>query len=217
MATENLTTYTEVDAGGDLTVTSTRVTHTTMGANVVNYLYDSKGAAHWSGDFVIDFEHYHSQANGGFSSAFLASISDTLGDLYTVGTCLGTYVEGTGFTPYVMDIDSAGNWDAFSSASNLTADTLFYSTMTRDGNTLYWDIYNDSARTDLFDFANITIVNTSQTFEYMFATSSINFAEANTISGYVQNIDLNEVGAGATGKSNPLYGPLGGPLSGAIG
>jgi len=192
VAIENLATYTEVDAGNDLTVTTTKVDFDTMAANVVDYLYDSKGAAHWSGDFSIDFEHLHSAASGGFSSNFGVSVADSIGDLWTVGTCLSTYVEVTTYLPYVADIDGTGTWDAWTAGSGLTVDTLYYSTFSRTGNTLDWDIYSDSDRTTLVQNITLTIVNTSQTFEYMYAVSSIDVGEVDTITGYVQNIDLKE-------------------------
>ena len=52
MATEDLTTYTEVDAGNDITVTIPKADVVAMPCNVVSYVSGDKGVGHFG-----DFEH----------------------------------------------------------------------------------------------------------------------------------------------------------------
>ncbi|HFD32032.1 MAG TPA: hypothetical protein ENJ28_04890 [Gammaproteobacteria bacterium] len=191
MATEDLTTYTEVDGNGDLTVTTSKVDFTTMPANVTDYLYDDKGASHWSGDFNIDFDFELTATNGANVQGILTSISNTVG-IPNDSTSFMTYFETSSLTPYLADIDSAGNWDSWAGGSNLSLNTIYYCTLSRTGNTLDWDIYSNSSRTTLVQNITIAITNTAQTFRYVYPVSSIAIGDGSDVTGYVQNLDLNE-------------------------
>jgi len=190
MVNVDLTTFTEVDNGADLTVTIAKVDVLNQAGNVENYVYVDRGAAYYSGDFDHDFEHYVSVVNNTAAGAFIG-VSDQIGTMQA-GPSFFTAINSVGLLPYLIEVNIAGNLDLIVAGSALTIDTLYYSTFKRVGNTLTWDIYTDSDRTSLHQSLTGTIVNTSQTFQYFYAQSAYNVSDANTASYYVQNVDYKE-------------------------
>ena len=78
MATQDLTLWTEVDGGGNLTVTAPKADVVTQSNNVDNYVYDDRGAGYYSGDFDHDFELYVSAASGTNTTFYSYCIADGL-------------------------------------------------------------------------------------------------------------------------------------------
>ena len=196
MATKDLTTLTEVDGGGDLTVTTTKVDVVSQAGNVENYVYDDRGAAYYSGDFDHDFEFYLTTVNAS-SAGFLIGVSDQIGTLQN-GTTLACAFNSSSLVPYLLDIDSGGNLDLAQTGSALSLATLYYCTFKRVGNALTWILYSDSGRSTIVQTITGTIVNTSQTYQYFYAQSAYNVSDGNTSTYYVQNIDYKEAAGGAT-------------------
>ncbi len=187
MAIEDLTTWTEVDGGGDLTVTSSKIDVVTQANNVTNYVYKSLSLG--TADYDHDFECYVSVASTGTPTLFFYGVSTGIATL-DVGFSISCYVETGSLTPYITDIDSGGTWTTFTAGSNLTISTLYYCTFKRVGNTATWDIYSDSSRTTLVQSISMAISNNTQSYQYVYAESSYNWADASTFSYYVQNVDL---------------------------
>ena len=194
MSTEDLTTWVETDGGGDLTVTASKVDVVTQLNNVTNRVTLDRGAGYYSGDFDHDFEHNITAASGE-PTAFFIGVSTGLADLRT-GFSLACYFETGNLTPYLVDQDSGAATDAFDGGSNLSGATLYYSSLSRVGNTLYWDIYSNSSRTTLVQTMTIAIVNTSENYRYAYAMSGDNDGSSTSFTYFVQNIDFKEAVVG---------------------
>ena len=194
MATEDLTTYTEVDAATYLSKTSTTATFTAMVQNAANYIYDDKGSGHFDNavGYDIDFEHNITAASASDSRVFTVSMSNSIGVLSAQVHSMIALFTGTGPVPTIADIDDAGATDMVSSGSALSTSTRYYNTFALSGTTLDLDIYTDSGRTTLDQNVTGTIINTGYTYQYFYALSGRGDSGAATISGDVQNIDLNE-------------------------
>jgi len=194
MALEDLTGYTEVDSGTFLSKTSTTATFASMPQNAANYIYDDKGSGHFDNavGFDIDFEHNITAASSSDSRVFTASMSNSIGVLSAQVHSLLALFTGTSPTPTIADIDDAGATDMASSGSTTSTSTRYYNTLALSGTTLDLDIYTDSGRTTLDQNVTGTIINTGYTYQYFYAMSGRGDTGAATISGDVQNIDLNE-------------------------
>jgi len=183
----------QVDNGSDLTIDSTSVSFDTMAQNVVDYVADDKGSGHFSGDFNFESEFIVTAATASDSRVFYHSLSNNLGALSAQTHSLLALVTGASATPTIADIDDAGATDMSSTGSALSLNTRYYDIFKRVGNTLTWEIYTNSGRTALDQSVSGTIVNTSYTYQYFYAMSSRADSGAATISGDIQNIDLQEV------------------------
>ena len=73
MATEDFTTFTEVDGGADITVTTSKIDVVTQPNNVANYVYESKSVG--TANFDWDFEHNVTALAGSNPDAFFVSLS----------------------------------------------------------------------------------------------------------------------------------------------
>ena len=213
MAIEDFTTFTEVDGGSDLTVTSSKIDVVAQPNNVANYVYKSKSVG--TSNFDWDFEHNVTALTGSNPDAFFVALSDQIAELNN-GFSLSTSFDSNNYTPYVSDVDDLGNFDAFTAGSNLTTNTFYYSSFSRSGNTAVWDVYSNSGRTTLVQSISLSISNTTASYQYAYGTSAYNWGDTSTATYFVQNLDYKEAAGGATGKSNPLMGCFGGSLSGAI-
>jgi len=99
----------------------------------------------------------------------------------------------------------------------LSDSTDYWPLLTRSGATATAVIYDDEAQTSDVDTIQVT-EDSAVTYQYLWASSSwADGPTGKTMSVVAADYDLQEGAGGATGKSNPLYGSLGGPLSGVIG
>ena len=193
MATEDLTGFTEVDGGGDLTVTASKVDVATQANNVNNYVHESKSIG--TSDFDWDFEHNVTAVSGTYSTGWFVGCSTTTGTLEN-GFSIGCVFDSTSITPYLADYDDSVNVDASTAGSNLSLSTLYYSSLSRVGNTLTWDIYTDSGRTSLSQSISMTISNTTASYDEAYAESSYNWGDTSATTYFVQNLDYKEGGGG---------------------
>lgn len=192
MVFEDFTTYLEHDVPNRLSETVTRVTFTNLQLNDDVYISDDKGANHFG-----NFEHL-------FTIRITASdASDTNMTIWTVSDTLDT------FSALWSANDNAIVCDIYSDSGNLalsirdcnnhngdwmvpipTVGTTYYCTAKRDGSTGTIKIYSDAGRTVLIDTVTIT-VNTAL-LRYIIPVSSYEDASTNKISGYHENLDLQE-------------------------
>ena len=198
MATEDLTTYTEVDPDNRVVVTTTRCTTTNEpGTETATWVYKDKDAGHF-GDFEHKFDLYMTSMQNGSCMAHhtVSNIVESWTDAYGANhQGLSTRTNcGSGGDKIIAIRDfNSHNSDAF---TNLI-DTNYYCTAERNSTTYTLKIYSDSGRTTLLDTLSLTCTTT--TLRYIFAHLCYDQAATyGTQSGYLENLDLQEIPAAPT-------------------
>ncbi|MGB6873341.1 MAG: hypothetical protein WBE46_04275 [Dehalococcoidia bacterium] len=199
MATENLTTYTEVDPNSRIGVTAARSAVTGLTRNEDAYLYKDKGAGRFSGDFehLIDCRVDSGNNVGLLYPWALANLIDDVAGIGASGDLLGCnlYV----VSPTRVDI-YLHEWIAgvhYGSAGYQGAPaTTYYLKIKRDESvgtygTLYCYIYSNAARTNLLATLSLAL-HEKEDFRYIYATNTYNDANAAAITGWCENLDLQE-------------------------
>jgi len=205
MATEDLTTYTEVDPESDLTVTSSKVDIDTMDFDYDAYVRADKGANHFG-----DFEHLVTSEFTAYSALWTTSCFWALGDgvgdvsytdMNTVNKGLFARMRWTGSAVEARLKDCTNdNTDVWAGASTATP---YYMTIERSGTTLTCKIYSDASRTTLEDTLSITCG--TDLYRYIFATMAGGSSTGSReYTGYVEDLDLQEAAAPTGTKASPL-------------
>jgi len=195
MALEDFRTYTEVDADADITVTQTKCDVSSMRRDADSHVYKDMGVGHF-GDFEHKFTmrcsaHQLSSSSGVWG---LSNGAHTIGDKYTADVGLMVYCYDSS-NQITVNLQDAGT--ALNARQNIVVNTTYYCTVDRSGTTLRLRIYSDAARTTLKWTLSGVCVNT--TFRYIEAVQSRESADAdaaNTISAYVEDLDLQEPALG---------------------
>ena len=203
--TEDLTTYTEVDEGSDLTVTSTKVDISTIQMNRLSYVRRDMGSV-CIGDFDIDFTCRITTDLSGTSWRCLA-LSDTTS---TSRTTMDSNNTGIAFD--YNRYFAGPQWrlrDEENSQSDVTANFAApqtrYMTVARTGTALTAQIYTDSGRTTLEDTLSLT--SGTDTYQYLYAFMNHNddtFFPTNATSGFTENFELNSLCAGGLGYNTKI-------------
>jgi hypothetical protein len=193
MALENLTTYTEVDSAGDLTVTSTTVTFSTMRTDAVSYVYKDFGVDFFT-HVEVEFEFEITPGQQSSSWAILLALSNTIGTFDSHSEGIFVYTLGSiGNLRLALLKRDGGVAADFSTigATNAPAGP-YYCTFTRVGSNVTVDIYTDSGRTILFDTLNVSS-STPGGKRYVYTMMSKGDAFPFTASGYTQNYELTAI------------------------
>jgi hypothetical protein len=179
--------WTEVDADGDITVTSNTITVDTLRRDADSYVYGDYGADHFN-----DFKH-------------------TLGAKVVVGDISGVVgLWGIGNTPQSgRQADLAGDgfnveflsgavyrvylndWTTPASVfCDITINTDYWFIISRRGATLTCHIYSDSGFSTLVNSLSLTVPTTA--YRYVYGMQGLNnpFAPAATITGVMWNLNL---------------------------
>jgi hypothetical protein len=194
LAIENLTTYTEVDTGGFITESASKVTITAMTSQTDCYLYKDFTANHFDA-LDIDYEIYvqNEEANK-YGHAGIA-VTNTLNDIIGFAdTDISVKCSTRGSNVLWFRL-SRGNFTE-SDYDALSTDTLYYCTLSRSAGsgTVVNHVYSDSARTTEVATQTITGLTAATKWRYLMGCVNLNLGIANRLStGYIQNIDLNEV------------------------
>ena len=195
MATENYTTYdADTDPNERFTVAAAKITITGLLNNEDAYVYADKGASHFGPTFTHDLE---TKTTASVSGKFIAwavtnFIDDFNGGCWAgAGTGLGVFYEqGTKLWLLNGDGNLSDSW------ASATLGTLYYITVERTSETAVVErIYTDAARTVLADTLAVSVTN-GQRFQYVYGAQSWNSGTDSSVSGYVENLDLNEAAAG---------------------
>lgn len=198
--TEDFTAFTEVDSAGDIAVTASKVSWDTMRNDAHSYVYKDYGVDHFG-----DFEHLltinTSSVSGADGEAHFWSMANqaaqTFMDLYYVGGfCLfhnewGDYLELAKFNPWAEQ-----HWA-------ITVPYTYYVTIARSGTTLSCKIYSDASRTTLLATLSVTVPATA--FRYLAVGCSLGGSGADNVTGYSENLDLQEAG-GETARTSEEAG-----------
>jgi len=199
-AAQDLTTYTEVDPNSRLTVTDSKVDVVGLLRNDGDtHVYKDLGIDYINGDYSNLFEVFVSAGDAGglFINWMLSNDIDDWNGLESANNPYhGLYVTVVNGTIQFILKESVGGVGYQDSSIALALSTLYYITVERkqsvgDYGTLYAKIYDDAGRTNLLDTLTVTL-HIKQNFRYIFAMNSAYFDNANSITGYTQNLDLNE-------------------------
>lgn len=201
--TEDLSTFTNHDENGDLTLTAPKADVDTLRNDASCYVYDDKGAAHFGDGIDHDFEIYWDSAvTTGRAVAWALSNSTT--SYYLWGTqhaeAIALLLYGGTDKWYVWDFEDGGG--DYATAANVPQSTLHYCTASRSGTAVTLDFYSDSGRETLED-SIVTGVIADRTYQYVFVVNSYDktTASALNLTFYVQNLDLNEGGGPPAAKA----------------
>ena len=200
-AIEDFTTYTEVDTGGFLASSTTRITATNLTATPDAYYYSDKGVDHFNGDFehLVTFK-----VTSGTGNMFLPwMVANDLGDrqgLYSTNKPFFSvdldYGGEANFTIYLREFTGTTHYTGTFGANT---GTIYYLKIKRDEavgtyGTLYLYIYDDAARTNLLSTPTITLHDSKKDWRYIYGMNNTNDGGANTVTGYSENLDLQEAG-----------------------
>ncbi len=239
MATEDFTTYTEVDPNTRITITSSKVTWAGLTRNEDAYTYNNKGVDYFAGNFEIQFtvEITALVASNRIHLFSLANlVDDAKGIRDASGDLLGvTFETGSTSIARIRHIETDGGSD-FTDGGGLivTANTIYYITFRRDESvgtygTRYLDIYSDVDRTTSLHSDSRALNTSKKDFRYIYAPQTWNGSSPEACSGYVENLDVvfnvnsttapsvtiqattDVTGTTATGNGN--VGSLGSPLA----
>jgi len=190
---ENFTTYTEVDEDGDITVTDTKVTVSSMRRDALSYVRKDYGAG-----FFDNFEHnieilIDSVGGGGLALVGTWAVSNgssSIQDMDTnnEGIVVYVYKPTTGSQRIYLRDYTNNNYDNYVCLE----DKIYYLTIERSGTTTTCEIYNSSLRTASYLEDTLTITSGAETYQYIFAIISLKSANSPTIelSCFSQNLEL---------------------------
>ena len=194
MATEDFTTFTEVDVPGYISVDDANtITVTSMIRNCSCWVQKSYGADHFDPD---DFEHlvdYNGDAGPDDGSVCgLWGISNgqfTMADMDSNNDGLSVYYGDNSRVVTLRRDDGGGSEDATGSGY----DGQHYLKIKGDSNTGYCYVYSDASRTTLEDTLtrDITAVGTKEYCFTAWSRESTNRAN-NAVTCTIENLDLQE-------------------------
>jgi len=192
---EDYTTYTEVDAEGDLTVAENTITVASMRQDVLSYVAKDKGAG-----ALGDVDHLVSFTFGTYDNyAFICFWAITNSSSYCHKD---RDTNNVGISAFAFRYDSGGGYRiALKDHTNDSEDyyvrgasTTSYMEIERAGTSGTLDIYTDAERTNLLDTLSITCG--AQTYQYVMAgTAGHTTWQPNVVaSGTIFDLDLQEAG-----------------------
>lgn len=196
---QDLTTYTEVDPATDLTVTTSRVTASTLARNVDAYLYRDFGTNYFAADFTVYADFSITTGNSGAGIVPIIAFTNTLNDLKGIRDALGDELHCTLFNNgalYQIYIGVSDSIGILTDSIDISLNTIYYIKFYRDESvgtygTLYLKLYTSSANRDS-DTGAITrsiTLRSNIDFRYFLAMQSYNDGTTAYLNGYVENID----------------------------
>lgn len=188
---EDLTTYTEVDSGSEITVTTSKAQAIGLRRDSVSHVSYDFGASYF-GNYDIDFE-VKIDSGLGQGTCVLFAVSNTDGthqDNITAndGILFFAYINNNNLNFTLKDYNTDLS-DVYTDGG--ASSDILYCTAERLATTSTVKIYSDSGRTSLVD--TLTISSVSTAFRYLTALASRDdpgaFAGDN-IHGYTQNFKI---------------------------
>ena len=207
---EDFTTYTKVDPNNDITVASNSLTVDTMRRDVSAYVYKDKGTGHFNGDFehLINVRLTAAAPDG---NLMFWSLWNALGGEDALrpsnnGIEVMFYRTTSGTNYYILMREWYGNANYDSYWTGASPGTTYYLKIVRTGSTLTCKIYSDSARTNLLTTLSRTL-HSIISYRYIYAVQSCasSYAPSATISGYSENLNLQEISAPPTTEDFTTY------------
>ncbi len=199
--TEDFTEFTEVDSGGDITITASKMDVDTMPKGANSYTYKSYGAGHFG-----DFDHLLDVYTGNEDTGAWGNYAGCWAVVDTPGTKADAeYTHNEGIYLFVLRPDASRKFTLVDYSNDeddsggISVNTKYYLTISRSSTTATCLIYTDSGRTNLHDTLSITCGITA--YEYAQGVCSQEQSGNNEASYYIENLDLQE-GGGVTEKES---------------
>lgn len=200
MTYEDFEDYIEEDPNNHINVASaTHVDVDGMTENEDAYLYDDKGADHFT-DFehLIDVKAISSvgpNGTGGYCWVLANTVDDWRGIYNADGDLLSVLLiywapAPSGWRIYLQEVDG-GNY--YATYQPITVNTWYYLTIERSGTALTCKVYSDSARTNLLFTLSLTLHAPVTDFQYVYAVQSDNRTQPDTITFDVEKLALQEI------------------------
>jgi len=202
MAIENLTTYTEVDSAGDITVSTSAATFDTMALNAISYVWKDHGVDYF-GAFEVQFEFEITNTSTTGAQSLLFALTNTVGTIQDLDDSndnifFDVYYNGSDIQGFIRSDGSVLDTLTVSAGSSITSKV--YATVYRLSDQFTVELYSDSGRTSLIDSGTVTA--TSAKYRYMQVLASREFASAETISGYTQNFEILNASSSSVSSSS---------------
>ena len=210
MATQNFSTYTEVDVAANVVAidSAAQCSATSIDRDEAAYIYKDFGASHFAGDFEHLFECQVSSGSGNAGFVYLDGLANAVGGLGAIDGAGGTWISpvfvystSPDYLLYLRECDAG---TLYQDTSSISASTSYYCKHVRTEGapstvTLY--IYTDAARTNLHDTLSLNLNQADTDYRYLYAIAGSNDgAGSRLLSGYIKDLDLQEAAAG-----NPWY------------
>lgn len=200
MAVENLVTdWTLVQVNSQPTRTSTRATGVLQDRDENGYLVRDFGAGHFD-TLDVDFTIYHDSASAaGIPKLHLQATVTNFGWIQDIVYNVADLHVFTGETTWIRF--SRQRYSTIDNWTGASEDTPYYLTLIRvaDSNTATLEIYDDAPRTNLVDTLVVAGLGTGNQ-RYITLSAVFEDGGGSEVSGYVENVDLNEAVAGS-----PMY------------
>jgi len=177
---QDLTGYTEIDAGGTISSTANLFTNAVTTMVHETYSYKDFTAGYFDGDFEHQFKINVTAASAGvqmFPWLIANLVDDAKGIDDANGDFLGIWIGfvGAGYAFVAEECD--GGTLTIDVSSELALATDYWVTVTRDESvgtygTLYCYIYSDACRSTLVDTLTVTLNTSKKDFRYLYAFSA---------------------------------------------
>lgn len=195
LAIEDLTTFTEVDAGDDITVTASTVTMTALPANVVSYVYKDYGVDNFEGDYYVTWESnidsmYNASSGLNMWSVFTNDVGNASSWYSDAKDFLGVWLVYSG-TRKMNIVEGVAGSIYSSGYIDIAEDTTYYWTFAIIDGTAYLWQYSDSARTNQTGEVTLVLHDIGEAYRYFFALASKSSGSVNDVTtGYLKDFTL---------------------------
>lgn len=210
MANEDFTTYTESDADGVLSQTTTKATFTNADYHADTYLYKDYGVAHFNASFRFNLDFRATAIASSLSTYNLFGLSNYLGTQNALdnanrpflGVGIQDWNNGTQKYPFLLFEQKPGGSGFYYDYSTFSFDLnttyylqIFYDSTVGTYGTIYCYVYSSdadrTAGTNVIDTMTVTL-HEAPSFRYLYAFQiyTNNGATTNDVSGYVENLNL---------------------------
>jgi len=175
MAIEDFTTYTEVDSGGDITVTASKIDVSSMQKQATSYVYKDYGAGYFDTSLEHDVDITIASASAGAWGGYWAvnNTAETMVQMDTNNRGIAGFLYRFTGAPlnyglYIRAFDNANDSDNMQ--IGLAVPYERYLTIKRIGTTVTVDIYTDASRTTKED--TITCTSSANNYSKIFGCVS---------------------------------------------
>lgn len=204
MPYEDFTAYVEVDPNSHIGLVGTNHVDFKAYNNEDAYLYSDKGPDHFGTgwEHKIDVKYVSHSSYNTNAVWMLSNDIDDITGLSTAGKS-AVYVNTRYSAAELMEICEMYLGSIYSSSSfTMTAGTMYYLTVKRDGTAFTCKIYSDSARTNLLATLSLTLNDAQPNHRYVFAANTNNNGQNRWGDFDIENLDLQEVGVTEKGFSD---------------
>jgi len=191
---ENLTDFTAVDTGSDLTTIRLKNTFDTIIRNIDTHVYKDYGVDYFD-DFIIEFTAYAERGagspddNGNVSVFGLANAIGSFEDVKADNDgFLVFFYDNNNFRVYIQEF-VADTTDYYTFGG--TSSDIGYFRVIRNGSTYFWIIlYDDSDRTNMIWAGKVAGAVTPYRYLYVCAGRDESTGGTSTVTGYSENYEI---------------------------